>query len=255
MRRLPALRLTREAARRLAPGRAGRVHSAYARTLNLVLDGSGDGDWVSLHGPGPIASPFGITCGAMAAAPELAGAPVRVDPRAVYVDGALELEVTGAAVVETGVREGAPLPPATAEGLPLYRLAAPTLATLAAATAGGDAVGCLAAARRLVGLGPGLTPAGDDCLVGWLAALHAAGARGRALLALVAAELLATARARTTALSGAFLAAAIAGVVAEPVHAFVATPDAAHRAALLALGATSGADCLAGYVLGRLALA
>jgi hypothetical protein len=138
---------------------------------------------------------------------------------------------------------------------PLADLAAPALAALAAATARADGDGCLAAARRLLGLGPGLTPAGDDGLVGWLAGLWTAGGRARALLETTRPGLLAAARDRTGGLSRAFLAAAAAGVASEPVCAFVATPDAAHRSALLALGATSGGDLLAGYLLARRATA
>jgi hypothetical protein len=251
VRTLPALRLTREAARRLRHGGTGRVHSCYTRTVNLRLDGDEATAWVSLHGPGVIPSPFGIAC-ATPALGELVGAPVRVEGGVVAIDGALRVLLPGATVVETRLPDRAPRPPADAgppSALPTDRLAA-----LGEATACGDQGGCVAAARGLVGRGPGLTPAGDDCLVGWLAALHTAGARGAALLTAVGPAVLAAARAGTSALSRAWLAAAVAGVVAEPVSAFVASPDAAHRVALLALGATSGADCLGGYLLGRRAL-
>jgi hypothetical protein len=266
---LGAVAVTREAADRLARGRAGHVHSAYARTVNLRLDDLGDGGWLSLHGPGPIASPFGIACGAPPPAAG-AGAPVRVEPDGLVVDGRLRIALGGAQVRESRLPDQAPLPPLSAPvagGLlpvalallghgpvprdPLARLAAPALAALAAATAGADAAACLAAARRLLGLGPGLTPAGDDGLVGWLAGLWTAGGPGRALLEATRPGLLAAARERTGALSRAFLAAALAGAAAEPVRAFVATPDGARRAALLALGATSGGDLLAGYLLAR----
>jgi hypothetical protein len=136
---------------------------------------------------------------------------------------------------------------------PLARIAAPGLAALARATRGRDAEAALTAARALIGLGPGLTPAGDDCLVGWLAGLWAGGERDRALVASTGRGLLAAARERTGPLSCAFLAAAVAGAFAEPVRAFVARPDESRLAALLALGATSGADLLAGYSLARAA--
>jgi hypothetical protein len=115
-------------------------------------------------------------------------------------------------------------------------------------------VGFLAGATALLGLGPGLTPSGDDCLVGWLAGLWVGGAQGRALLAAIAPALLAAARERTGDLGRAFLVAAAAGQVAEPVRDFVVTPSPSHLAGLLALGATSGGDLLAGYCLARAAL-
>src|SRR5262249_15826683 len=137
---------------------------------------------------------------------------------------------------------------------PLGRLAAPALAALRAGTAAGDAARCLRAATALLGLGPGLTPSRDDCLVGWRAGLWVGGADGGALLAVTAPGLLAAARERTGALSRAFLAAAVEGQVAEPVRAFVVAPGPSQRAALRALGATSGSDLLAGYCLARQAL-
>jgi len=138
---------------------------------------------------------------------------------------------------------------------PLSRAALPALAHLAAATSARDAAGCLAAARSLLGLGPGLTPAGDDCLVGWLAGAWTAGAAGRRLAAAAGPGLLAAATDLTGRLSRAFLAAAVSGEVAEPVHGFALRPDEARLVGLLALGATSGADLLAGYLLARAALA
>src|SRR6185312_14326963 len=48
-------------------------------------------------------------------------------------------------------------------------------AALAGAIGSGDAARLVEAASGLLGLGEGLTPAGDDCLVGALAVLHAIG--------------------------------------------------------------------------------
>jgi hypothetical protein len=266
---LTAVALTREAAARLAAGSTGWVHSAYARTVNLTLDGQGDAGWLSLHGPGVIPAPFGIACAAPPPAPPV-GAPVRIEAGALVVGTRLRIALAGARVRDTGLPPAAPAPPLdgpVGAGLlpvalavltgrpapagPLAALAAPPLAALRVATARGDVSGCLAAAHRLLGLGPGLTPAGDDGLAGWLAGLGTAGVRGRGLVAAVGPDLLAAARERTGPLSRAFLAAAAAGVAAEPLHAFAVTPDAEHRSALLALGATSGGDLLAGYLLAR----
>jgi hypothetical protein len=278
MRTLQATAVGAEAARRL--GRAvgsGRVHSAFARTINVMLDGLGDAGWVSLHGPGPLPAPFGVACEGGPVPAVRPGTPVRVEPGELVLDGVLRFRLAGARVRETGLPATAP-PPATAVGPvaagdrglapvatavlagtpppadPLGRLAAPALAALRAGTTGGDATGSLAAATALLGLGPGLTPSGDDCLVGWLAGLWVGGGPGRALLAATVPALLAAARERTGALGQAFLAAAATGQVAEPVRDFVVAPSPAHLAGLLALGATSGGDLLAGYCLARAAL-
>ncbi|OLT26980.1 hypothetical protein BJF79_43005, partial [Actinomadura sp. CNU-125] len=51
---------------------------------------------------------------------------------------------------------------------------------LAARCAAGDLAGAVEAAERIVGLGPGLTPSGDDILCGLLVALRLSGRRGPA---------------------------------------------------------------------------
>jgi hypothetical protein len=274
---LRAVRLTAEARRRLgaAAGR-GRVHSAFARTVNLRLDALGAQGWLSLHGPGPIPSPFGIACETLPALDGLAGAPARTGPDGLVVEGWLRLDVGGASIDDSALPDDAPPPaitaclalagPRGAEGLlpvvaarlgrpaarlptPLAGLAGPALARLRDATATGDGQGCLAAATALLGLGPGLTPSGDDALVGWLAALRVAGPKPRALAETLGERLLALAAGRTSPLSCAFLAAVAAGHVAVPVRGFVGRPDPTGLEGLLALGETSGADVLAGYLV------
>ncbi len=109
----------------------------------------------------------------------------------------------------------------------------------------------------LAGLGGGLTPAGDDWLNGlmlwaWLA--HPAPARfGRHLVALAAP--------RTGALSAAFLRAAARGECSAPWQRLLAALSQGERTgiasaaqAVLARGATSGADTLAGFLGGHLVL-
>jgi len=282
METLRAVRLTTEAARRLRGSRGtGRVHSAFARTLNVELDDLGNAGWVSLHGPGPIPAPFGIASEGWAETAGLEGAPVRVEATAVVLDGRLRIRLDGAAVQNTALPARAPLPPVsecitralagvtggllpTAAALlagdapptdTLARMAAPALARLYAATSAGKAADCVAAARALLGLGPGLTPAGDDCLVGWLAGAWTAGDDARRLGEATGPGLLAAATDLTGRLSTAFLTAALNGEAAEPLHGFTLAPNERSLAGLLALGATSGADLLAGYLLARAALA
>jgi hypothetical protein len=111
-----------------------------------------------------------------------------------------------------------------------------------------------AAVAALTGLGPGLTPAGDDVLGGLFVVLAAGGHDERELLE-------AAAGARTHAISRSFLAWAARGQAVEPVHlllgALMRTDPVAierHREAVLALGHTSGADLLLGLRLGLGAL-
>ncbi len=105
--------------------------------------------------------------------------------------------------------------------------------------------------RNLIGLGPGLTPSGDDLIGGAMIAL---GALGRADLAAALAEwALPIARPRTGKISFAHLSCAADGEGAEALHeaiAAVAANDARAIAAAIAgiddIGHSSGWDALAG---------
>jgi len=104
----------------------------------------------------------------------------------------------------------------------------------------------------LVGLGPGLTPAGDDLLCGALVALHAIGqvASARDLHAAIGE----VARFATSPLSAACLKAAAEGQSSEPLHQTIVallTNQSVARPleALARIGHTSGWDALAGAVL------
>lgn len=109
------------------------------------------------------------------------------------------------------------------------------------------------AARQLAGLGSGLTPSGDDVLVGTLICLSVIPgddhrARRDAMLAAT--------QGRTTRISEAYLAAAARGEAGEAWHDLVrslresenTTIESATRR-VMAFGETSGADMLAGFVL------
>lgn len=128
--------------------------------------------------------------------------------------------------------------------------ARPRVAALAAAVQNSQVATAAEAASSLIGLGPGLTPSGDDLLVGLLAGLEAAGYPLRSALATSIAR---HARDRTTRIGAAVLANAARGQFAERLHdviVAVARPDAGglpraiERA--MAYGATSGADTLVG---------
>ena len=110
----------------------------------------------------------------------------------------------------------------------------------------------------LLGAGRGLTPSGDDCIVGVLVALHALGERR--VGALVADTVARCAPRRTSRLSAAHLAAACAGEAIEPVHAAIeavaghASPGPALDA-LDEYGHGSGFDALAGVLIAASAIA
>ncbi len=104
-------------------------------------------------------------------------------------------------------------------------------------------------AKRLIGLGPGLTPSGDDFLGGLLIALHVLGAHdaARSLWTAIRAD----ARAATNPISFAFLSAAAKGRGGASLHTTIAaimTGDdpTAGLARLMRLGHSSGWDALVG---------
>jgi hypothetical protein len=110
----------------------------------------------------------------------------------------------------------------------------------------------------LVGLGPGLTPAGDDLLGGALAALHAAGRAG--IAGTLAAWVLPLAQHGTSRISRAHLACAARGETGEAVHGMLGALLAGGAdledplARVAAVGHTSGWDALAGAALAFTAL-
>jgi hypothetical protein len=94
--------------------------------------------------------------------------------------------------------------------------------------------------RALAGLGPGLTPSGDDVLAGYVAGLvllHG--------LRKEAARIAEEAAARTNSLSATLLRHAALGEVPEPVHILFATGD---TRPLLSFGHSSGPAWLRGLV-------
>lgn len=128
--------------------------------------------------------------------------------------------------------------------------ARPRIAALAAGLGNGDVATASRAATSLIGLGPGLTPSGDDLLVGLLAGLEAT---GHPLLAVMATTIASQARGGTTSVGASALRNAARGQFSERLHdvlVAVASPDAAglpraiERA--MAYGSTSGADTLVG---------
>ena len=110
----------------------------------------------------------------------------------------------------------------------------------------------------LAGLGPGLTPSGDDFLAGLLLALALTQEhRVDAGLTEIADLLVETAAPRTHEISAAYLRAAHAGEANERWHGLIkalsagnSTEAAAAAETVMTFGETSGADMLAGFLVG-----
>ncbi len=232
----------------------GEVLAVYRRAAYLRLPGG----IVALVVPGVPPGPLWIAGGLDPEASLGLGDPVAVGDGWLEVAGR-RLDVGGADTWRGPLPDPAALRAARPLALDVLAAAPPSslldepwrpALRQAEATVGtGDLV---EAAGILGGLGPGLTPAGDDALAGILLARRGlAGASTEE-------DLMAVARAaRTTDLSAALLSWAARGQAVEPVHdllSAVAAGDrptaAAATARVAALGASSGADLLLGLRLG-----
>jgi hypothetical protein len=251
---LRVMRLGSGSLERLArePEKAGRVHSVFERAVNILWR---DGRLLTLQGPGPLAAPFAVA---------LEHLPTRGSVAPGMPIGSWNFDFRDAERVALEMPNG-PLGFA-ADALPeragAQALRSPAGArarqALARGIAARDIRAFADAACALIGFGEGLTPAGDDCVLGALAAVHRlapgwlgghAGQRDR---------LAEAARSRTTDLARGFLLEALDGRFAEPVLALLTalSDESAGGAArrLLAMGASSGADTLYGIRLGCRAL-
>ncbi|MBB3726626.1 DUF2877 domain-containing protein [Nonomuraea dietziae] len=131
---------------------------------------------------------------------------------------------------------------------------------LASGCAAGSLLRAVTAAEQLVGLGPGLTPSGDDVLAGLLVALRHLGSAAKVERAVWLADWLAAAvtfdaGTRTTPISATLLHCAARGEASPEVSAVLrgitgqqALEPALRR--LLQLGHTSGADLAQGVRIG-----
>ena len=265
-----------------------RIHSVFARACNLVLP---EGALVALLHPELPRTPWGLRLAALpfAFSDHLEpGQPVTFDGHALRVgsitvhldkarlwDAALppflapQVSAQQAALsVLTPLLPVAPLPatPLTLEERVQAALDA-GLSELGAALAAGDDAAVVNAAGRLMGLGPGLTPSGDDMLTGVLAALWTWAPAGGGQPPLAAFPLRDTlahwvrgAAPRTThAVAAQFLVQAADGLFAENVRDVILALNtvnidngqlAAAAAHLLDFGASSGRDTLAGLCQG-----
>jgi len=127
------------------------------------------------------------------------------------------------------------------------------LSTFSTSIAKADSESCCAIARRLAGLGIGLTPAGDDFILG--AVLAAWIIHSTEVASVLAKEVTNIAAPLTTSLSGAWLRSAGQGEAGILWHHFFNALIAVDPLQLqnslykiLVVGETSGADALAGFL-------
>lgn len=271
-----------ELLRRIGRGFRGRVHSAFERTVNVEVE---DGELVTLACRSADDAPdtvvvdieglggVGIECGD----PVHAGAgALRAGPFEVRLDGvsswsgalpvfprddatlranlcSIEARISPAAR-GSRMRGRRNLTDRFADEAraALDQRAAMLRASLLRADLGASR----AWAAAMIGLGPGLTPSGDDFLVGLFATLNIALSPCYPLRA-ICGEVVEFARSSTNAISVAALANAARGRVRESIGALArelidGTParlgDALDR--VLAIGATSGAEIVAGLAFG-----
>jgi uncharacterized protein DUF2877 len=248
---------------------SGRVLSVHASAVNLVVDGS----LVTIATVTGGGLPNGILVGAGFTPRSVgirAGMAVTVaNDRVEFEDGRFAVAVRearrwsprlaamarpteGEVRLRVGVAAGATAHRARAlDGIVPWGEA---FAALRHACRAGSEQAIFEAGRALAGLGAGLTPAGDDVLVGFTAGLTALG-DGRA--GRLGAAWAGYAVGRTTLVAESFHRHAAEGAYSERLHdvlrAILVGPVQAIPAAILAAtawGATSGADTLAGILLG-----
>ncbi|MFI5340782.1 MAG: DUF2877 domain-containing protein [Candidatus Methylomirabilales bacterium] len=241
-----------------APPEAGRIHSIFERALNILWH---DGGLVTLHGPGPLAAPFAAAVTRLPEAGSLTpGAEVLWHDRRILL-GPFVLDSEGSGLVDTTIHSTTERPdplasllastpmPVVAPGLcsPSGRSAQ---CRLADAIVTRDPRTFVEGACALIGLGEGLTPAGDDCLVGALVILHRFTRRWLDEHPEIRAPIADAARAGTTVVGRDFILHALDGAFSEVVFRVVTAPsehEARQAAAALSeMGSTSGADTMRG---------
>ncbi len=272
------------------PRTSGRVHSVFRRACNIETHA---GELVTLLAGDLGDQPHGIRCPSPG---ESWNARLRPGQRVALDGGVLRVEAAGLAVdlSRAGIWSGdlsavgieacrlatalgelqatlrgkapedgyAPLLFSRQDGhSPLVRALGSRLAQALPAAARAerarDAAALAQALSKLVGLGCGLTPSGDDFIVGYLAALWSRAAREAHLTALLRtlAEAVRELSRRTNAISRQLLVDAARGRFAqrlvEVVHALARGEDVAARVRrAVDSGHSSGADTLCGLSFG-----
>ena len=257
---ISVMRVSPDAAERLsaAPRPAGNVHSVFDRALNLAWH---DGRLLTLQGPGPLVAPFAAELGWLPRASGIRpGTRVWRRGHTLVLDD-LVLDWQNAVMADTAMPESArgptralsirlaEAPAEGAAGLGSSR-ALVARARLSEGLRRHDAAAFVHGALGLLGLGEGLTPAGDDFLVGTLAVLHRFAPSWLREHPAIAAAVGTRAASATTIVAREFVTHALAGHFAESLIDLLTAEaaEAAGRAVarVLGTGATSGADTLIG---------
>jgi len=249
---------------RTAPREAGRVHSVFERALNIDWH---DGRLLTLQSPGPLLAPFAATLARLPRSCAIVpGLPMWRRGDVLTLDGVV-LDPRGTAAIDPTMPEARTSPGSVFAVLPTAPSVAKGLASeigcrarsrLADGVSRRDPGAFIQGALGLIGLGEGLTPAGDDCLVGALAALRRFTPSWLDAHPEIRTTVEQTAAVATTTVAHEFVAHALAGRFAESVVDLL-TADSADEircaaTRLLGSGATSGADTLCGVELALAAL-
>ena len=231
----------------LRNGRSPRILHLFDDVCNLVDD---HGDIVSLVSPRVGSGPFTMILEGEFTSVLDVQSPIRLDYTAKWLTvGSLRIDFSRAAVwsprPQWQMLPEAPLPPPgeLPDGIEAY------LQQLLSGILAGDTAVCRAGAYGLAGRGCGLTPTGDDVLMGVLYGLWVWYPRREWMDLIVE-----TAVPRTTPLSAAFLRAAAAGEATFHWHELV-NGRADAPAKIQAIGHSSGAEAWAGFMRAGCALA
>lgn len=264
---LSAISISSTVAAFLQKPRHGTVLATFARSCYLDLEGS----IVAVVAEELLNGPLNIvirTDHTSSFEPLAVGSAVTASPEVIRVEGWASISLLDATrwdptirpwsagdiarITENlGVLAGRVFAEAPAAGVKQIESA---LAALRSALSSRTPASVRSAAERLAGLGSGLTPSGDDVLVGALVALAAvpdpdAGDSLRSAIADGTAN-------RTTRISDAYLQAAARGEASQAWHRLLAalagksTEEVIAAArGVMAFGETSGVDMLAGFLL------
>jgi hypothetical protein len=266
----------------LRNGLRGRVHSVFARVVNVIVpdgtlltlasrevDDAPDTLVVDLRtfdgGGVAIGAPVAAYGGLLAVGRRLA---IRVDGARPWVpllpwypiqDAPLRRSLDALRAYVAGLDRspgGAAPPQSSAVAIAATARLAQHATALGRALELADLGTAQVQGEALVGLGQGLTPSGDDVLLGLFAVLHLPGGPCEPLRDL-GRQIMARAAHRTHAISLCALRAAAEGRVRARVAALLSALIAGEREtmlaalrAVLAIGSSSGRDIVAGIVLG-----
>jgi hypothetical protein len=283
MTRLTVQSLTPAVRAWLQSNRHARILHIFERVVNLI---AGD-DVISLVTPDVGNGPFNVVLPAFDFARQIAPSdPLQITPDALHI-GDLVIDVSSAAlwnpypdwqtlraqqahlrahtpVIRAVLQQHAPanslahlvveLPaPLSALETHVVNTARQRWQDLVKGVLNVDHAQCVAGAAQLAGLGSGLTPAGDDWLLGCALAAHAGFPSPEAAALIL--DAVGRAASGTHPLSAGWLRAAVDGACGQDWHTFFACclqaeTQSVYQAALQIVrhGHSSGADTLAGYV-------